>query len=286
MPVEELQRTSVRKIWGRRDVPPAFGAVGPGEEPLGEVWFEGAGSADEALLVKYLFTSERLSIQVHPGDEAARRIGCRSGKDEAWIVLAADPGAEIGIGLQREVGKAELRAAALSGEIESLIDWRPVSAGDIFYSPAGTVHALGPGLKVIEVQQNVDLTYRLYDYGRPRELHLDAAVQVASPTPYTLPTGAIPRERGRTTLVQATSFTLECLSGATARVGDVSGRPVWLIPTEDGVSADGRPLDPGRVYLTREEIDVEAAVNAHLFFAYSAAAAPAAAPSQPIVSGA
>ena len=88
-------------------------------------------------------------------------------------MLDAEPGAVIGLGLTREVSREALRAAALDGSIESLLDWRPVTQGDLFYSPAGTIHAIGGGIALIEVQQNLDLTYRLYDYGRPRELHLD-----------------------------------------------------------------------------------------------------------------
>src|SRR3546814_2738640 len=91
------------------------------------------------------------------------------GKDEAWLILAAEPDSTIALGTKRPVGREELRDAALDGSIEDLLDWKPVKAGDFYYSPAGTVHAIGAGITLIEVQQNVDLTYRLYDYGRPRD---------------------------------------------------------------------------------------------------------------------
>jgi mannose-6-phosphate isomerase len=112
-----------------------FGSVGQDQEPVGEIWFSHPRFMDAELMVKYLFTSERLSIQVHPGNEAARRGGHPRGKDEAWLILSADPGAQIGIGTTHPVTGDVLRAAALDGSIESLITWHPAKAGDVFYSP-------------------------------------------------------------------------------------------------------------------------------------------------------
>lgn len=181
MPSTPLTARRVERIWGVTDLPSwALGRSDRGQ-PIGEIWYEEPSGSDHELLVKLLFTAERLSIQVHPDDEAARAIGHRRGKDEAWLVLDAEPEAVIGLGLRRKVSKDELRAAALSGDIEQLIDWKPVRAGEIYYSPAGTIHAIGAGLTIMEIQQNLDLTYRLYDYGRPRELHLDEAVAAAHP---------------------------------------------------------------------------------------------------------
>ena len=153
-----LQPRRVERIWGRRDLPDWVPGDSGLAQPIGELWFEQAGAADHELLVKLLFTAERLSIQVHPDDAAARAIGHQRGKDEAWLVLDAEPGAVIGLGLRHQVSREELRAAALSGAIEQLIDWRPVARGEIYYSPAGTVHAIGPGLTIMEIQQNLDLT--------------------------------------------------------------------------------------------------------------------------------
>ncbi len=87
-------------------------------------------------MIKYLFTSEKLSIQVHPSDTQARAMGLASGKEECWLVLDAEPGACLGIGTQRPLSEDELRAAALSGEIEALMDWKPVQRGDFYYIPA------------------------------------------------------------------------------------------------------------------------------------------------------
>ena len=171
----------VERVWGRRDLPAGFPSLGA-DVPVGEIWFE--PPADAPLLVKYLFTAERLSIQVHPDDAAARAIGLPRGKDEAWYIVHAEPGARIGLGLTHKVSREELRTAALDGSIESLLDWRTVKAGEMLYSPGGTIHAIGGGIALIEIQQNLDLTYRLYDYGRPRELHLEEGVAVAEPGPW------------------------------------------------------------------------------------------------------
>ncbi len=209
MPIVKLCERRVEKPWGRHDLPEPFGRIREGAEPVGEIWFEHPGGGDVALLVKYLFTSEKLSIQVHPDDAAAVASGYRRGKDEAWIVLWADADAVIGIGLREKMSKERLRAAALDGSIEEMVDWRAAAAGDIYYSPAGTVHALGPGLILIEVQQNVDMTYRLYDYGRPRTLHLDEGIEAADPIPWSAPMMPYLRGDGREILAEGLAFVLE-----------------------------------------------------------------------------
>ncbi|MBK9168539.1 MAG: class I mannose-6-phosphate isomerase [Bryobacterales bacterium] len=176
-------------------------------ERLGPALF--GGPAECPLLFKHLSTSARLSVQVHPDDEAARaRHGC-AGKTEAWYVLEAAPDATVALGLKRVAGEAEVRAALAEGWIEELLDWRPAKAGDVFLVPAGTIHALGAGLRVAEIQQNSDITYRLYDYGRPREMHVDAGLAVAELGPYRLPN--VPREvlPGRVERAACAYFTLE-----------------------------------------------------------------------------
>ena len=177
-----LGMRQVAKPWGRAVLPAPF--MNMGTDPVGEIWFADAGECALPLLAKYLFTSEKLSIQLHPNDEQARARGLASGKEECWLVIDAAPGAVLGIGTLRPLDAGELRAAALDGSIEALMDWKPVARGDFFYIPAGTVHAIGAGVSLIEVQQNADITYRLYDYGRPRELHLDDGVAVADARPY------------------------------------------------------------------------------------------------------
>jgi len=178
----KLKRKTVAKPWGQFELPEIFG--GTQKRQIGEIWFEPPEGVTPSLMVKYLFTSEKLSIQVHPNDRLARRAGLPHGKEECWYILDAEPDAVLGIGLTKTVSDTKLRAAAVLGEIEQLIDWKPVKAGDFYYIPAGTIHAIGAGVTLIEVQQNIDITYRLYDYGRPRELHLDDAIAVAKPKQY------------------------------------------------------------------------------------------------------
>ena len=123
----------VDKPWGRRDLPPPFGPLPADAPPVGEIHFLPPLPIPLPLLVKYLFTSDRLSIQVHPDNAAARQRGLPSGKDEAWYVVAAEPGATIGLGLLRPMDKDELRARSLDGSIVELLDWRPVRAGDVLF---------------------------------------------------------------------------------------------------------------------------------------------------------
>jgi mannose-6-phosphate isomerase len=238
-----LNRRHVERIWGVAALPPAFAPARPPAEPIGEIWFEDEAGADPALLVKYLFTSERLSVQVHPGDADAQAQGHKRGKDEAWYILGAEPGATLGLGLTREVSAEALRAAALDGSIERLLDWRPVAAGDLFYSPAGTIHAIGAGLSLIEIQQNLDLTYRLYDYGRPRELHLEEALGVADPRPWSPPYAPREAGRGRTILAAGGAFTLERWQS-----GGEAGDESVVVPLAAGGTIDGTPLEAGSVW--------------------------------------
>jgi mannose-6-phosphate isomerase len=167
----------VAKPWGRDLLPQPF--VAPRGERIGEIWFEPPPELDQ-LLVKYIFTSEKLSVQVHPSEQQLPGHG----KEECWLVIDAQPGAELGIGFREPISAEAMRTAALDGSIEDLLVWHPVHPGDFFYIPANTIHAIGAGVSLIEVQQNSDVTYRLYDYGRPRELHLDEAMGVAKGVPY------------------------------------------------------------------------------------------------------
>jgi mannose-6-phosphate isomerase len=169
----------VEKVWGRDALPAPFTA--PAGKRIGEIWFEPPPELPQ-VLVKYLFTSEKLSVQVHPSD--AQALPGEAGKEECWLVLDAEPDARLAIGFARDVTPDEIAAAAQDGTIEQLLAWHKARAGDLFYLPAGTVHAIGPGLSLVEVQQASDTTFRLYDYGRPRELHLTRALAVAKGEPY------------------------------------------------------------------------------------------------------
>ncbi|HEV7435106.1 MAG TPA: class I mannose-6-phosphate isomerase [Pseudorhizobium sp.] len=181
--MQKLKPHYVEKPWGRTDLPSIFAAAGAGRQ-VGEVWFESADGRDLPLLVKYIFTSDRLSIQVHPDDAQAVDKGLLRGKEEIWYILDCEPSATLGIGLTAPMAPDQFRTAAQDGSLEQWIDWKPVKPGDCYFIPAGTVHAIGAGITLVEIQQNADVTYRLYDYGRPRELHLDEGVEVSRLTPY------------------------------------------------------------------------------------------------------
>jgi len=183
--------------WGKRDLRPWYADTGT-TELVGEAWLTGpqcvvetgpmagrtlASIATELggefpLLVKLLFPAEKLSVQVHPDDAHAKAFGETRGKTECWYVLEAEPGAAVALGLKAGVDVAAMKAAGVDGSMEALMEWVPVSVGDMLFVDAGTVHAIGPGVVLLETQQTSDVTYRLYDYGRPRELHLEKGLQV------------------------------------------------------------------------------------------------------------
>ena len=128
------------------------------------------------LLLKFLFPHEKLSVQVHPDDEQARRVNQPWGKTECWYVAHAKPGAQVALGLRSGVTVVQLEKAIHEKRAEELLNWLNVFTGDMIYVCGGTVHTLGPGSVIVETQQQSDTTYRLYDYGRPRELHLAAGL--------------------------------------------------------------------------------------------------------------
>jgi mannose-6-phosphate isomerase len=124
------------------------------------------------LLMKFLFPHEKLSVQVHPDDAGAQKIGLPCGKTECWYVVHAKPGAQVGLGLKPGVTLKQFEQAIQEQRAEDLLNWLNVFPGEMIYVSGGTVHTLGPGSIIVETQQQSDTTYRLYDYGRPRELHL------------------------------------------------------------------------------------------------------------------
>lgn len=125
------------------------------------------------LLLKFLFPREKLSVQVHPDDAQALKVGEPWGKTECWYVAHAKPGAQIGLGLKPGVTTAQFEKSIHENRAEEFLNWIDVFAGEMIYVAGGTVHTLGPGSIIVETQQQSDTTYRLYDYGRPRELHLE-----------------------------------------------------------------------------------------------------------------
>ncbi len=196
----------VTRVWGFRDLRPWYDRVAEGD-PIGEVWLTGDdcvvatgahqgkklgalfSEAHEALLgadvpfagspllVKVILASEKLSVQVHPDDSMAQKYGQPRGKTECWYALAAEPGAQVAAGLRPGTSLADLRAGIQSGTLESRLNLLPIHAGDMIFVDAGTVHAIWPGSILLETQQNSDTTYRLYDYGRPRELHIEKSLE-------------------------------------------------------------------------------------------------------------
>jgi len=256
----KLGRRYVEKPWGRTELPPMFGP--PAGERIGEVWF--TDGAELPLLAKYIFTSERLSIQVHPDDAQARARGLPQGKSECWYILDAEPDATLGLGLKQEIGSDELRAAALDGSIEQLMDWRPVAAGDFIFVPSGTIHAIGAGISLLEFQQNADVTYRLYDYGRPRELHLDDSVEVASAQPFDDRLIQHLSGSGRRTLVDGPHFTLVLTSEDA-----LEGRQRWVLPLDGEVHAAGTKASAGECLLLDPDERVESSGSPMLIGAKS-----------------
>ena len=226
-----LPTRMIEKVWGRDHLPDPFTA--PAGKRIGEIWFEPPAELDQ-LLVKYLFTSEKLSVQVHPG-EATVHAG-EAPKEECWLVLDADPGAQLAIGFDREHDGGEIEAAARDGSIERLLTWHDVSAGDIFYLPAGTVHAIGAGISLVEIQQNSDTTFRLYDYGRPRELHLERAMAVAHLGPHNPDDHATVSARGQK-LIDRHYFRVDRIEGTPdTATREAFGGSLLALPLEGELS--------------------------------------------------
>jgi mannose-6-phosphate isomerase len=182
--IERARPHSLPKPWGIVDLRPWSSARHDGEA-IGEIWYErpGNAAADSSLLLKLLFTSQPLSIQVHPDDAYARSIGLQNGKTEAWYVLSATGEAKVALGLRQRLTPQQLREAGENGSINDLVVWHAVSQGDSIFVPAGTIHAIGAGLVIAEIQQRSDATFRLFDHGRQRELHIENAIAVADTGP-------------------------------------------------------------------------------------------------------
>ncbi|MDE3201831.1 MAG: class I mannose-6-phosphate isomerase [Acidobacteriota bacterium] len=230
----------VTRVWGYQDLRPWFdySSAKTSGEPIGEVWLTGdecviaSGTykgamlgelfahAPEALLgkgwpangspllVKVIFAKEKLSVQVHPDDRLAQKYGEPRGKTECWYALEAEPNAEVAAGLREGVTLDEIRAGIQNGTLENSLAVLPVDKGDMVLVDAGTVHAIWPGSILLEVQQNSDLTYRMYDYGRPRELHIEKSLEA---TRLKTRAGKVPEKKleDRTILIDEEYFKVE-----------------------------------------------------------------------------
>ena len=243
------------RVWGSQDLAPFYPNAAV-RDRIGEAWFtfrenttksgerlgdlirmhpQLLGTAYDAahpdqcpILIKLLFTTEKLSVQVHPGDDYAKRHHESLGKTEAWYVVAAEPEAEVAVGFKQELTPQRFQESVRSGEIETLLDWRPVRAGDTIFVPAGTVHAIGAGVTICEVQENSDITYRLYDYGRPRELHLEHGENVSDLGPYRYKFEPLVLAPGREELVVCDYFRIEKLTLAES-VSFGGGAPYYML---------------------------------------------------------
>jgi mannose-6-phosphate isomerase len=184
MTIEHARARAVPKSWGVVDLRPWSNARHD-DGAIGEIWYERSGKAatDPSLLLKLLFTNQPLSIQVHPDDAFAHAMGLPNGKTEAWYVLSAAHEAKVALGLHRHLTPQEFRKAVDDGSISDLVVWRAVTVGDVIFVPAGTIHAIGAGVVIAEIQQRSDATFRLFDYGRQRELHVENAIAVANAGP-------------------------------------------------------------------------------------------------------
>jgi mannose-6-phosphate isomerase len=230
------------RVWGCRDLHPWYDRIAEGQ-PIGEVWLTGdecviatgphAGqtlgslfaeapqallgaaaapsqSASNPLLIKVLFAREKLSVQVHPDDAMAWKYGDPRGKTECWYALAAEPGAQVAAGLKPGVTLEQIKAGIHDGSLENSLNMLSVAVGDMIFIDAGTVHVIWPGSVLLETQQNCDLTYRMYDYGRPRELHIEKSLEA---TRLVTHAGKIPPKvlADRTVLINVEYFRVERL---------------------------------------------------------------------------
>jgi len=229
------------KVWGKTRLAPWFP---DSEERIGEVWY--LADRELPLLVKLIFTSERLSVQVHPddGEDGPR------GKTEMWHILEAEPGANIALGFREPITRERLLESTRTGEVEQLLNWIPVKAGDTYFTKAHTVHAIGAGLVLCEIQQHSDVTYRLWDYLRPREIHVEKAVPISDLGVH--PGAAVPAAlgHGRELLVGCQYFVTEAV---TLKPGE-EHRPaaeecqLWIC-LEGSATVGGEPVRPGEVWM-------------------------------------
>jgi mannose-6-phosphate isomerase len=261
MAIEHARAHSLPKPWGVLDTRPWSRADQDGRT-IGEVWYERSGSttAAPALLLKLLFTREPLSIQVHPDDAFAQSIGQLNGKTEAWYVLSAAPGAKVALGLKRRLTPQQFRHAIDDGSISDLVGWQTARVGDTIFVAAGTIHAIGAGLVIAEIQQRSDTTFRLFDHGRGRELHIEHAIAVSDAGPAGL--GVAPRRLSdtRTLLISNAHFTFEKIDllPGSAWCMDAE-RETWLLAIGGSARAGSFDLVIGdALFAQSDRVDIRA----------------------------
>ncbi len=257
MAIERARAQAIQKPWGVADLRPWSWADHGRDRLIGEIWYErsGSGSSEPSLLLKLLFTSQPLSIQVHPDDAYARSIGLACGKTEAWYILSAAPGARIVLGLKKKLAPRQFREAVNDGSIAGLVAWRTALPGDVAFVPAGTIHAIGAGLVIAEIQQRSDATFRMFDFGRKRDLHIADAVAVADAGP--ADSSAKPKRLTdeRTLLVSNPHFVLERIElapGSAIRLE--ADRETWLLVVSGSARAGRFDIATGNAVFAQSDI--------------------------------
>ena len=261
MAIEHACAHSLPKPWGVLDTRPWRSGDRDGRA-IGEVWYERSSSTADApaLLLKLLFTDEPLSIQVHPDDAYALSIGQPNGKTEAWYVLGAAPGAKVALGLKRRLTPRQLRHAIDDGSISDLVGWQTARVGDTVFVAAGTIHAIGAGLVIAEIQQRSDATFRLFDHGRGRELHIENAIAVSDAGPAGL---GVPPNRltdTRTLLISNPYFTFERIDLAPGSAWCMEAeRETWILVIGGSARAGSFDLVTGdALFAQSDRIDIRA----------------------------
>jgi mannose-6-phosphate isomerase len=261
MAIEHARAHAVPKPWGVSDLRP-WSNAGQDGIAIGEIWYERPGRAapHSSLLLKLLFTNQPLSIQVHPDDTFAQSVGLPSGKTEAWYVLSAAPDAKVALGLNQRLTPQQLREAIDDGSVENRVVWQSVSPDDVIFVPAGTIHALGAGLVVAEVQQRSDTTFRLFDHGRRRGLNIESAVAVsnAGPAHFQVQPNQLTDER--TLLISNPHFIFERIELAPNSAWRLEAeRETWLLLVRGDARAGAFDLVTGdAIFVQADHADIHA----------------------------
>jgi mannose-6-phosphate isomerase len=261
MAIELARARALPKPWGILDLHP-WSNASHHSGAIGEIWYErpSEAAADSSLLLKMLFTNQPLSIQVHPDDAFAHSIGLPNGKTEAWYILSAAPEAKLALGLSQHLTAPQLREAIADGSISDLVVWRTVSPDDVIFVPAGTIHAIGAGLVIAEIQQRSDATFRLFDYGRQRDLHIESAVAVANAGPAHFQVQPNRLTNERTLLVSNPHFVFERIDLAPNSVWCLEAElETWLLVVSGGADAGSLDVTTGdAVFAQAGRVDIHA----------------------------
>lgn len=261
MSIERASIKAVPKPWGSTDLRP-WSNLAQNRSPIGELWFEraAASASEPALLLKLLFTTQPLSIQVHPDDEYARSVGLPHGKTEAWYIVAAAPDARIALGLEHIVPVSKLRAAIEDGSIAELVHWQHVQRDEAVLVPAGTIHAIGAGLVIAEIQQRSDATFRLFDYGSHRELHVEDAARAAFTGPALPQIAPTQLSMARRLLAVSPYFVFERvdLPASSSWEFDLEGEG-WVLALSGEATFASSPLSAGEaIFVDSQSVSVHA----------------------------